>query len=311
MALAIAAAMLGAMVRPSDLSLRQLEYLVALADTLGFHRAAERVHVSQPSLSAQIQQIEATLGLRLFERDHRRVLLTPAGEAVVARARRILQEARDLVASAQAWRDPFQGTWRLGVIPTVAPYLLPEVLPALAAAHPDLRLKLREERTPVLLVELGAGRLEAALLAEGTDLGDLARVPLRKDPFLLAAPIHHPVAQKAQVSLRDLEGEPLLLLEDGHCLRDQALAFCGEAGAREVDFRASSLPTLVQMVAAGLGLTLLPGLSIPVEASRAPLALRPFGRPVPGRTLVLAWRRESPLAEALGTFAEDLRRAWP
>lgn len=303
--------MLGAMVRPSDLSLRQLEYLVALADTLGFHRAAERVHVSQPSLSAQIQQIEATLGLRLFERDHRRVLLTPAGEAVVARARRILQEARDLLASAQVWRDPFQGTWRLGVIPTVAPYLLPEVLPALAASHPELRLKLREERTPVLLAELAAGGLEAAILAEGTDLGDLRRIALQEDPFLLAAPPGHPAARKARVALRDLEGQPLLLLEDGHCLRGQALAFCGEAGAREVDFRASSLSTLVQMVAAGLGLTLLPRLCVPVEAGRAALALRPFGRPVPGRTLVLAWRRESPLTGALETFAEDLRKAWP
>lgn len=299
------------MARPSDLSLRQLEYLVALADTLGFHRAAARVHVSQPSLSAQIQQVEATLGLRLFERDHRRVILTPAGEAVVARARRILQEARDLLQDAQAWEDPFQGTWRLGVIPTVAPYLLPEVLPALALAHPDLRLRLREERTPVLLAELAAGGLEAALLAEGTDLGDLARVPLREDPFLLAAPLHHPVARKARVSLRDLEGQPLLLLEDGHCLRGQALAFCGEAGAREVDFRASSLPTLVQMVAAGQGLTLLPSLCAPLEGGRTPLALRPFRPPGPARTLVLAWRRESPLAAALETFAEDLRRAWP
>jgi LysR family hydrogen peroxide-inducible transcriptional activator len=299
------------MTRPSDLSFRQLEYLVALADTLGFHRAAERVHVSQPTLSAQIQQVEATLGLRLFERDHRRVFLTPAGEEVVARARRILQEARDLLVSAQAWRDPFQSTWRLGVIPTVAPYLLPEVLPALASAHPGLRLKLREERTPVLLAELAAGGLEAAILAEGTDLGDLVRSPLREDPFLLAAPLHHPVARKARVTLRDLEGQPLLLLEDGHCLRGQALAFCGEAGVREVDFRASSLPTLVQMVAAGLGLTLLPDLCAAVEGGRAPLALRPFGRPGPGRTLVLAWRRESPLAGALETFAGDLRRAWP
>jgi len=297
------------MARPSDLSFRQLEYLVALADTLGFHRAAEQVHVSQPTLSAQIQQIEATLGLRLFERDHRRVLPTPAGEAVVARARRILQETRDLLASARAWQDPFQGTWRLGVIPTVAPYLLPGVLPALAAAHPGLRLRLREERTPVLLAELAAGGLEAAILAEGMDLGDLARVTLREDPFLLAAPLHHPVARKAQVSLRDLEGEPLLLLEDGHCLRGQALAFCGEAGAREVDFRASSLPTLVQMVAAGLGLTLLPSLCAALEGNRASVTLRPFGRPAPGRTLVLAWRRESPLAGALKTFAEDLRRA--
>lgn len=303
--------MLPLMGRPSDLTFRQLEYLVALADTLGFHRAAERAHVSQPTLSAQVAQAEAVLGLRLFERDHRRVLLTPAGEEVVARARRLLLEAEDLLAAAARWRDPFQGTWRLGVIPTVAPYLLPAVLPAVARAHPDLRLRLREERTPVLLKELQTGALEAAVLAEGAELGDLARVPLREDPFLLALPPGHGLARRRRVALADLAGEPLLLLEDGHCLRGQALAFCGEAGLREVDFRASSLTTLVQMVAGGLGLTLLPALATAVEGGRSEVQLRPFRAPVPGRTLVLAWRPGSPLGAALEDLAGTLRRAWP
>jgi len=299
------------MTRASDLSLRQLEYLVALADTLGFHRAAEQVHVSQPALSAQIRQAEAVLGVQLFERDQRRVLVTPAGAAVVARARKVLREAEDLLAAARRWHDPFQGSWRLGFIPTIAPYLLPAILPAIAAAHPGLRLLLREERTPVLVAELESGSLDAAVLAEVPDLGGLARVLLAEDPFLLAAPPGHPLARKRRVTLADLEQQPLLLLEDGHCLRGQALDFCAQGGAREVDFRASSLGTLVQMVAGGLGLTLLPSLCAALEGGRANLVLRPFARPVPGRTLVLAWRPGSPLEAALGTFAGELRTAWP
>jgi LysR family hydrogen peroxide-inducible transcriptional activator len=299
------------MPRPSDLTFRQLEYLVALADTLGFRKAAQRANVSQPALSAQIQQIEALLGLQLFERSHRGVLLTPAGEAVVARARRLLREGDDLLAAARSWRDPFQGSWRLGLIPTVAPYLLPEILPGVARAHPDLRLLLREERTPVLVQELAAGGLEAAILADVPDLGDLARAPLAGDPFLLAAPRSHPLARKRAIAPGDLDHAPMLLLEDGHCLRGQALAFCAKAGAREADFRASSLSTLVQMVASGLGLTLLPSLCAPLECSRADLVVRPFAAPVPTRQLVLAWRQGSPLAAALEGFAKELRGLWP
>ena len=297
------------MARPSDLTFRQLEYLVALADTLGFHRAAERAHVSQPALSAQIQQAEAVLGLQLFERNQRRVLLTPAGAMVVARARRVLREAEDLLAAARLHSDPFRGNWRLGLIPTVAPYLLPELLPGIKLAHPELRLLLREERTPVLVQELLSGGLEAAILAEVPDLGDLVRAPLADDPFLLAAPHGHPLARKRTVAMADLEQAPLLLLEDGHCLRGQVLAFCAQSGAREADFRASSLGTLMQMVAGGMGLTLLPALCAPLERSRANLVLRPFVRPVPGRQLVLAWRAGSALAGALATFAQELRAA--
>jgi LysR family transcriptional regulator, hydrogen peroxide-inducible genes activator len=299
------------MTRPSDLSLRQLEYLVALADTLGFRKAAQRANVSQPALSAQVQQVEAVLGLQLFERNHRGVLPTPAGEAVVARARRLLRDADDLLAAARHWRDPYQGSWRLGLIPTVAPYLLPEILPFVARAHPDLRLLLREERTPVLVQELAAGGLDAAILAEVPDLGSLARAPLAEDPFLLAMPRSHPLARKRTIALRDLDHVDMLLLEDGHCLRGQALAFCAKAGAREADFRASSLSTLVQMVGSGLGLTLLPRLCAPLEQGRADLALRPFAKPAPSRQLVLAWRPGSPLAGALESFAEELRSHWP
>jgi LysR family hydrogen peroxide-inducible transcriptional activator len=299
------------MPRPADLTFRQLEYLVALADTLGFRKAARQVNVSQPALSSQVQQVEAVLGVQLFERTRRRVLLTPAGAVVVARARRLLREAEDLLAAAGQCGDPFQGSWRLGLIPTVAPYLLPGILPDVARLHPHLRLLLREERTPVLVRELAAGGLEAAILAEVPDLGDLEREPLAQDPFLLAAPRNHPLARRRRVALADLEGAPMLLLEDGHCLRGQALAFCAQAGAREADFRASSLGTLVQMVAGGLGLTLLPSLCAPLERTRARLAVRPFQDPAPARQLVLAWRHGSPVEPALRTFAQDLRDHWP
>jgi LysR family transcriptional regulator, hydrogen peroxide-inducible genes activator len=299
------------MARPSDLTFRQLEYLVALADTLGFRKAAQRTNVSQPALSAQVQQVEAALGLQLFERSHRGVLVTPAGAAVVARARQLLRDADDLLAAARHWRDPYTGSWRLGLIPTVAPYLLPEILPFVARAHPELRLLLREERTPVLVQELVAGTLDAAILAEVPDLGDLARAPLAEDPFLLAAPRSHPLARKRTIALRDLDHASMLLLEDGHCLRGQALEFCAKAGAREADFRASSLSTLVQMVGSGLGLTLLPRLCAPLEQGRADLVLRPFAKPAPSRRLVLAWRHGSPLAAALASFAGELRGIWP
>ena len=299
------------MARISDLTLRQLEYVVAVADRLGFHRAAQALAVSQPSLSAQIQQVEATLGVRLFERDRRRVLLTPAGAAVAARARQVLREAEELLGTAQRWQDPFQSSWRLGLIPTVAPYLLPGILPAVRRAHPDLRLLLREERTPVLVRELEAGNLDAAVLAEVPDLGELARCPLAEDAFLLAAPSGHHLARKREVALADLQHEPLLLLEDGHCLRGQVLALCAQSGVREADFRASSLPTLVQMVSLGLGLTLIPALCAGLERGRADLALRPFADPAPGRTLVLAWRAGSFLAQVMPTFARELRECWP
>jgi LysR family hydrogen peroxide-inducible transcriptional activator len=163
----------------------------------------------------------------------------------------------------------------------------------------------------VLVRELEAGNLDAALLAEVPDLGELARLPLAEDPFLLAAAPSHPLARKSRIAQADLAGQPLLLLEDGHCLRGQALDFCSQAGSREMDFRASSLPTLVQMVAAGMGLTLLPSLCAGMERGRAKLALRPFMNPVPRRTLVLAWRAGSPLASALEVFAEEIKAAWP
>lgn len=295
----------------NDISLRQLEYVVAVADLLGFRRAAEHCHVSQPALSAQIQHLEEVLGVKLFERDKRRVMLTAAGEELVARARRVLTETGDILSAASRLADPFAGPLHLGVIPTVAPYVLPEVVPAVTKKYPRLRLRLREEKTELLVRGLEEGRLDAALVALDAELGDVEQAVISEDPFVVAAPQGHPVVKKAQVPLRDLDEERVLLLEDGHCFRDQALALCQRVGAREVDFRATSLTTLAQMVMSGEGsITLLPALAVPLENRLGQLTVRPL-TPAPSRTLALVWRSGYPRAEALQALAQTLRAAWP
>lgn len=290
-----------------DLSLRQLEYVVAVADTLGFRRAAERCHVSQPTLSAQIQQLESVLGVRLFERDRRRVLVTAAGEEIVRRARRALVEVEDLLGAATRARDPFTGTFKVGVIPTVAPYLLPEITPALAARYPKLQLVFREEKTAEIVRDLDRGALDVGLLALEAELGDVASAPVRKDPFVVALPPAHPLARKKRLALADLEDERVLLLDDGHCLRAHALSLCSRVGAREAELRATSLATLVQMVSAGAGATLLPALSVEVENRRGQIAVRPLAPPAPSRTIALVWRPRSPFGDAFRAIAEAIR----
>ncbi len=295
---------------PYPVTLRQLQYVTAIADARSFRRAAEACRVSQPSLSAQVAEAERALGVRLFERDRRRVLVTGAGEAVVARARAVLVAADDLVETARRGADPLAGTLRVGVIPTVGPYLLPRIAPALRKALPRLELHWHEDRTAVLVRRVAAGELDAALLAREADLGELAVAELARDPFVLAVAPGHPLARGAgPVSLQSLEGERVLLLDDGHCLRDQALAVCSRAGAEELGFRATSLSTLVQMVASGAGVTLLPRIAVETEAPRAGLRARPLAEPSPGRTLVLAWRRGSAAEPALRALAEIVSRA--
>jgi LysR family hydrogen peroxide-inducible transcriptional activator len=294
---------------PYPVTLRQLQYLAAVAEARSFRRAAEACAVSQPSLSAQVAEAERALGLRVFERDRRRVLVTAAGEALLARARRVLVEADDLVETARRHADPLSGTLRVGVIPTVGPYLLPRLVPAVRAALPKLVLLWVEERTGSLVRLVAAGELDAALLALEADLGDLVTAPLGKDPFLLAAPPGHPLARaRGPLRLADLRGEKVLLLDDGHCLRDQALEVCASARAEELGFRATSLSTLVQMVASGAGVTLLPRLAVDAEAPRAGLRARPFADPAPGRTLVLAWRRGAAAEPALRAVADAIVR---
>jgi LysR family hydrogen peroxide-inducible transcriptional activator len=294
---------------PNDLSLRQLQYVAAVADTLGFHKAAARCHVSQPTLSAQVQQLESVLGVQLFERDRRRVLVTSAGADISARARRVLLEVDDLIAAATRLHEPFAGTLRIGVIPTIAPYLLPDVMPKVGAKYPKLSLVFREEKTADIVRDLDAGTLDLGLLALEADLGGCTHAEIARDPFVAAMPKGHPLAKKRRLALSDLRDARVLLLDEGHCLRDQALALCGTAGADEMGFRATSLSTLAQMVSSGAGVTLLPALAVAVENRRSQLEIRPFVRPAPGRTIALIWRPSSPFAAVFIELTKTFRAA--
>lgn len=293
----------------NDISIRQLVYAVAVADTLGFHRAAEKCHVSQPTLSAQIAQLESVLEVQLFERDRRRVLVTPIGAELVARARKILLDVSDLLATAARDRDPLNGTIRVGVIPTVAPYLLPEVTPAITAAYPSLRLAFREEKTEDVLDELRSGNLDAGLIAWVPELDELAWAKVVDDPFVVAMPPGHRLAKKKTVDLADLDDERVLLLDEGHCFRTQALALCAKVGAREADLRATSLSTLVQMVASGAGLTLLPSMAVAVENRRAQIETRGLAGKLPSRMIALVFRPGSPMTSSLRVLARTIAEA--
>lgn len=297
---------------PHPFTLRQLQYVVAVADTKSFRGAAAACHVSQPSLSSQIAQVESALGVTLFERDRRGVLLTAAGSELVERARGVLRHADDLVTKSQQYVDPLSGTLRIGLIPTISPYILAEVAPLLRKAFPRLTLVYREDKTSVLVDQLEQGNLDAAVLALEANLGDLVHEPIVEDPFMLAVARTHRLAdRKKPVSLSDLEGENVLLLDDGHCLREQALSFCQRAKAEELEFRATSLATLCQMVAGGAGVTLLPTLAVPIENRRGNVTVLPFSRPKPGRHIVLAFRPATPSKETLIAVASTIRRAFP
>jgi LysR family hydrogen peroxide-inducible transcriptional activator len=297
---------------PLAFSLRQLQYAVAVADTLSFRAAADRCRVAQPSLSAQLAQLESALGVRLFERDRRRVLLTAAGRPLVERARAVLRQAADLAEAASRAGDPLAGRLQIGVIPTISPYLLPAVAPALRAAYPVLTVAWREDKTSALIAGLQAGALDAALLALEADIGDVEREVIARDAFVLVAPPGHRLAaDAAEARPADLRDESVLLLDDGHCFREQALAICSRARVREGEFRATSLATLAQMVAAGAGVTLLPELAVATETARARLRVRRFAEPAPHRTIGLVWRRGYPLAGALRRAATTMRAAYP
>jgi LysR family hydrogen peroxide-inducible transcriptional activator len=291
------------------MNLRDLRYLIALADLRHFGRAAEACHVSQPTLSTQLRKLEDELGVQLIERAPRQVMLTPAGTDIVARARRVIAEVEQMREVARRTADPEAGSVRLGMFPTLGPYLLPHAVPRLRARFPRLELLLVEEKTESLLAMLREGRLDAAVLALPLHEDWLEVEPLFEEPFLLAVPTGHPLAGRKQLRMEDLGAQQLLLLEDGHCLRDQALAVCGLAGAGEKEgFRATSLETLRQMVAAGVGLTLLPMLAVkpPVPVSDA-ITLLPFRNPAPSRKLALVWRKSSAMTAFLRQLAATLR----
>jgi LysR family hydrogen peroxide-inducible transcriptional activator len=298
--------------RPHPFTLRQLQYVVAVADELSFHRAAARCHVSQPSLSAQLAQVETGLGVLLFERSRKKVLLTLAGRDLVERARRLLLEADELTRAAESTGDPLAGTLRLGVIPTISPYLLPAVTPSLRKKFPRLRIAWTEEKTEVVVGRLAEGELEGAVLALEAEIGDVAQEILATDPFVLVTRREHPLAAKSiPVTEAELRGEDLLLLEEGHCFREQALQACTSAVLREGAFRATSLPTLVQMVAGGAGITLIPAIAVETETKRARLHVRALAGPAARRTIAMIWRKGSALEPTLRAVAIALREAYP
>ena len=292
------------------MTLRDLEYLVALAETRHFGRAAGRCHVSQPTLSAQLRKLEESLGVALVERRPRKLALTPAGEAVVERARRMLRDADDIRALARASQDPLAGQLKVGLIPTLGPYLLPRVAPRIARALPRLQLMLHEYQTAPLVERTLSGELDLAILALPAETRGLVTRSLFAEAFLVAMPESHRLAAKKRVKSQDLSGEKLLLLDEGHCLREQALDVCERAGTEEQDFRATSLETLRQMVAAGLGITLLPRLAAegPFASARG-LAVRPFAPPSPNRVIGAAWRRSTSRLPAITAVCDIVARA--
>ena len=288
-------------------TLRQLQFIIALAEHGSFSRAAEAVFVTQPTLSAAIKELEAILGTVLVERGARGAVLTPAGDVVLERAQRVMTEAEDLVVAAQAAGEPLSGPFRLGVIPTIAPFLLPRVLPALRSSFPDLELFLREDLTDRLFEALRERRIDAALIALPYDAAMIETHAVWSDEFLFAAPPDHPLAHKAKLSPDDLTDEPLLLLEDGHCLRDHALSACSTGSARS-DFAATSLHTLVHMVKSGLGATLLPRMAVDAGlVDRMGLEVRAFDPPVAGREIGVAWRKGSARADEAIQLGDAIR----
>lgn len=282
----------------NHITLKQLRYFHALAREQHFGRAAEACAVTQPALSMQIQELETSLGLDLVERTRSGVKLTGKGEQIAARAQRILNDVRDLVDFAKQSAGVLSGTLRLGLIPSVAPYLLPPLLPLLKAKYPGLELHIRETQTDALVHELTEGKLDVLLLALPLKHPDIDTVALFEDRFLLALPKSQNLSGRLRATPELVEHERLLLLEEGHCLRDQALTYCHLKHADTINtFGASSLSTIVEMVSGGLGMTLLPEICLPVEARNRDIKVMRFVEPEPSRTIGLAWRHSSPRAE--------------
>lgn len=288
------------------ITLRQLRYMAALARHRHFGRAADDCAISQPALSMQVRELERELGAELVERRPGEAALTDVGVEVAERGAQILAATRDLIDFARH-RDVLSGELKLGIIPTLAPYMLPRLLPRLQATYPQLRLELRETQTKVLLDELARGALDCLMLALPVDGADVETLPLFDDAFLLAVPAADPLPARNRVGIEDVDQRRLILLEEGHCLRDQALAFCG-APRRDApaSLGATSLSTVMQMVANGYGVTLLPQVAVDVELRDERVKLLRFNAPEPARRIGLAWRRTSPRKkdfEALGDVA--------
>ncbi|MEM5493052.1 hydrogen peroxide-inducible genes activator [Hoeflea sp. AS16] len=290
-----------------SLTLKQLRYFEALAQHGHFGRAAQACAISQPALSVQIRELEESLGTGLFERGARHIRLTNFGEEFAGRVRAILRSVDELGELAMASRDQLVGRLRIGVIPTIAPYLLPEIITDLTAANSNVDIQIRESLTPILVRELADGRLDAAIVALPVSEPSLTEVSLFEEKFVLVRPVAD--EGKPVPGHEDLREMKLLLLEEGHCFRDQALSFCNIQSSRPREMLdASSLATLVQMVGAGLGVTLIPEMAIAVETRSAPVSIAHFRDPQPSRTIGMIWRKTSPLAKQLRQISEVVRK---
>ncbi|MFP5407945.1 MAG: LysR substrate-binding domain-containing protein [Gammaproteobacteria bacterium] len=295
------------------MTLQELKYLVALADHGHFGRAAEACFITQSTLSTQIKKLEDFLGVTLFDRSLKRVTPTPIGREILQAARNIVEEAERIREVAKHAQDPMTRTIHLGVIPTLGPYYLPHALTLVHKKHPGLRMLLREEMTPQILQHLVDGKLDAGLLALPVTDDSLRVEPLFYEPFYAALPAGHALARRDVLKVSDIMAEKLLLLDEGHCLRDQALDVCGTGSRGREEVRATSLETLRQMVAMGLGLTLLPALAVDAapRANKKAVEIRPFKAPPPGRTIALVWRKRAPFPETFERLAQTLKNALP
>jgi LysR family transcriptional regulator, hydrogen peroxide-inducible genes activator len=291
-------------------TLKQLRHFAVLAEHKHFGKAAAACFVTQSTLSASLKELEEILQAPLVDRTNRQVVLTPLGEEILGRARRLLEEARDLTLAAQAAREPLTGTVRLGVIPTIGPFLLPRILPGLRAAYPKLKLYLREEQTAPLVEQLHGGQLDALLIALPYDCGNVESASLFNDRFSLALRRDHPLAKHRKVEPSAARKETLLLLEDGHCLRDHALSACRIGAKPHAEaFEATSLPTLVQMAANGLGVTLLPELAVDAGIlTGSNLVTRPLAVDEPWREIALVWRKGTGRREEFQLLAMEIRK---
>lgn len=298
------------------MNLRDLEYIITVAETRHFGKAAQRCYVSQPTLSGQIKKLEAQLGVAIFERTNRSVEITPVGEAIVQHARQIMEQADAIEQLARAHQDPLAGPLRVGAIPTLSPYLMPLILMPLKKRHPQLKLVLSEEMTDTLLERLRAHEIDAALLATVEDEPDLQTLPLFDEPFWVAYSRQHKFYERQKLTLKDLQKEELLLLAEGHCLADQAMELCHmETRADQgdlADLRAASLETLLQLVSAGFGVTLVPALAMRGSwATGSGVAAQPLANTAASRRVVLVSRASFPRPAALQALAQVIQDNLP
>lgn len=293
------------------MNLKDLKYIVAVAELKSFVKASERCFVSQPTLSMQIKKLEETLGIKIFERNNKHVLVTDVGESIVTKAKAILHDVDDIEELAHNAQQPFGGNFRLGSFPTLASYILPDLVTLIKDELPDLRLILVEEKTSVLIQQLKDGKIDAALLAAPIKDEALTFTSLFDDAFKLAVSAQHRLSNKSTVTPTDIINEPLLLLDEGHCLRDQALQFCQLNGAKEEqNVRATSLETLRQMVRANTGITFIPDLAIRDNNGDGNIRYIPFDNPQPTRTICLVWRKTNPKIQLMTFLTELLKNLY-